>query len=1180
MATARDYEALVCDIRGACEAQGARITILNTLAAIFSCVSPDVFHRLLLRRVRNVVAGETSPARNTAPFEHPLTEILPSTWLMAAWTVFVANQHPVPRGEWRPGVTYRRGDAVRHADATHVCRRDHVSMAAGPPAGLPDYWAPLRRGFQRVPVTQLESTSASRGRGKAPFLHRAIPFHAWLGDERAPGVCEFRALAGAALILLRWRETARDLIGTTRSALLRTESSTARTWVWIAEGVSVSPVALALSTRDLLALLPERSPFRPLMSAETSRLGRSAAGKTVHAVLGHAFGVRHAAIKLAKDGLHHPSRVRLGRVHASDRVRLDRAVAPRDRARAVASTVFELTRLPSELCLLALGVDADTPQQQMVDRIDSMLRSKHLRAQAWRRAQNALAVSVDDPRLHAIETYLEPVNPHTRYTMRLLMMMAAAAGAVTVPAPPGAVTATLSELGRLEAYRRTARSSLISSADAVLPGAPTQTENFTVVGGAVDVPACSAPQQTGCVWAGGAYNATFVAGNGTVLEADRRVDVAATCTITVDTWTLGAGNKWCAEVHILGTVPPTLAFFGDVLTVPGYPLVDQGDLDDVRYAATSNSTSLCGIEPVGRYHLWAGNSAPACRATVVAPRVPLDVAPTIVRTRQSQISSTTVSFFFTFARYTDEIEQLIVTYTDTSTNLTLSSLWTGFQVVPTLQVDPPWLLFRTFIVGTTPNTRYDITVATAANGTKLSPESEVITETTFTEVQPRPVQPTVEFENATHVRVRPVPERQFGATNRTLFVLYVADLNTLDGAEIGRTECPGTCPDGILITETELRDRGTVFVGVVVVNDRGPSEQSGVLAVTPRPTPQAGDGDDRLSVAEIVGIALGAAVACLLLAVLAVIRRRGAIEVVEIVRPTPDAYEVKKSEIRSIETVGEGASSVVSRGLLRRAGDADDTEVAIKRMRTSVVRHADFFGEIAALKTLRHRNVIRLIGCVTVEDPIMILTEFCPGGSVLRRVQTAPADDATLARWGRDMILAVQYLHSHDIVHRDVAARNFLVHADDRLVICDLGMHRVVDDTYFHRLRIDVAIRWAAPDVLYRHVTTRGTDVWALCVALWEIHSGGTKPYVEFDTNNEVVQALGQGHRLALPESMPMRLRAIVAAVWRTRNLDQTTTAIFRTAFDLNDDDDASAAADAADDFDVALTTLAPETLV
>merc|ERR1712117_959138 len=102
------------------------------------------------------------------------------------------------------------------------------------------------------------------------------------------------------------------------------------------------------------------------------------------------------------------------------------------------------------------------------------------------------------------------------------------------------------------------------------------------------------------------------------------------------------------------------------------------------------------------------------------------------------------------------------------------------------------------------------------------------------------------------------------------------------------------------------------------------------------------------------------------------------------------------------------------------------------------------------------------------------------------------------------MIEAVAHMHSKAIVHRDIKPDNFLVAADNKLKLADLGM---TVDLPMQGLLTDKCgtPAFMAPEI---HKLPRGgyglpVDMWASGICMYMVMSGGKHPFISGDALNK-----------------------------------------------------------------------------
>ena len=82
------------------------------------------------------------------------------------------------------------------------------------------------------------------------------------------------------------------------------------------------------------------------------------------------------------------------------------------------------------------------------------------------------------------------------------------------------------------------------------------------------------------------------------------------------------------------------------------------------------------------------------------------------------------------------------------------------------------------------------------------------------------------------------------------------------------------------------------------------------------------------------------------------------------------------------------------------------------------------------LAKYRHPNIVLLIGISSVPPNLAIVTEFVKTGSLYDLIHKRKAKLTNEERKSivRQIISSIDYLHQHNIVHRDIKSHNFLVY--------------------------------------------------------------------------------------------------------------------------------------------------------
>lgn len=236
------------------------------------------------------------------------------------------------------------------------------------------------------------------------------------------------------------------------------------------------------------------------------------------------------------------------------------------------------------------------------------------------------------------------------------------------------------------------------------------------------------------------------------------------------------------------------------------------------------------------------------------------------------------------------------------------------------------------------------------------------------------------------------------------------------------------------------------------------------------------------------------------------------------------------------DELGRGSFATVYKGTWQ------GSTVAIKKLNqimlalNSTLAITEFKSEAGIMNRLRHPNVVQLFGLCQENKEIHIVMEFMPGGSLFAflRKDGSKSWQVRIAIIN-DITNGLAYMHSLQILHRDLKSLNILLTSDNRAKLADFGLAKVTNPQTVTKTNVG-SPAWAAPEVLNSRPYTEKADVYSHGIILWEI---GTRQELYANCDHfQVINQVKKGNRPPLPDSKvcPKSYVSLMQKCWDQRS--------------------------------------------
>lgn len=243
-----------------------------------------------------------------------------------------------------------------------------------------------------------------------------------------------------------------------------------------------------------------------------------------------------------------------------------------------------------------------------------------------------------------------------------------------------------------------------------------------------------------------------------------------------------------------------------------------------------------------------------------------------------------------------------------------------------------------------------------------------------------------------------------------------------------------------------------------------------------------------------------------------------------------DNYSNKNKEYNDIEficMVGAGAFGEVwkceYKNVLR----------ACKVINKKRMKEDDLYllkNEVEIWKNARHPNIVCLYDVITIEPKLYCISDLMEETLFdihvrMNRMDLKPRI-ITIIKQLIQISDAMTYLHSFNIIHRDLKSQNILC-KEEQMFVSDFGLSRYYENEMTSETG---SYRWMAPEVVRHEQYDKSCDVYSFAMLQYEMITLCV-PFASYSPV-EVAFSVARGKRPPLPPGLPEDLKILIENCW------------------------------------------------
>src|SRR5687768_10733786 len=251
-------------------------------------------------------------------------------------------------------------------------------------------------------------------------------------------------------------------------------------------------------------------------------------------------------------------------------------------------------------------------------------------------------------------------------------------------------------------------------------------------------------------------------------------------------------------------------------------------------------------------------------------------------------------------------------------------------------------------------------------------------------------------------------------------------------------------------------------------------------------------------------------------------------------------------EYRIVDYVGAGGMGEVYRAMHSKLGRVAAVKVLTQATQSSGFVER-FFNEARIQASLQHPNVATLYDFCEVGGQPCIIMEYVDGQTISERIAAyrAPLPLAETVYVFEKVCEAIDYIHRHGVIHRDIKSNNIKISSQGQVKLLDFGIAKGQTSQQLTQVGSVIGtLQYLAPELIRGGTSDARGDIWALGVLLYEMVTGRT-PF-DAETIGDLcdrIERVQYAPPAQLNPGVPREVAAIIARCLRKNPAERYSSA-------------------------------------